>query len=173
MSLFNQILNAIDNPDQLANAGQIANIMGTVHQLSNNSEADTSTIQTLMSLVGKYARPALQAKRDNEGEEQTRSFVNQFSGTQPSNQAVNLLFSSPQVQQLIEEAEQRTGLAAGTIQNLLPTLVPLVLNLLQTGASSDNPQGSNSVLNSFLDSDGDGDVDITDAMKMARRFLNP
>ncbi|MGB7444043.1 MAG: DUF937 domain-containing protein [Coleofasciculaceae cyanobacterium] len=173
MTLFNQILNAIDNPDRLANAGQLANILGTVNQLSNNSQADTSTIQTLMSVVGKYARPALQAKRDNEGEEQAQSFVNQFSGTQPNNQAVNLLFNNPQIQQLIEEAERRTGLGAGTIQSLLPTLVPLVLNLLQTGASTQNSQGSNSVLNAFLDSDGDGDIDINDAMKMAGRFLNP
>ena len=35
-----------------------------------------------------------------------------------------------------------------------------------------NPeQGSNNVLNSFLDADGDGDVDIADFMGMASRFL--
>jgi hypothetical protein len=52
-------------------------------------------------------------------------------------------------------------------------LVPLVLNLLKTGSNAQNPaQGSNPVLNTFLDADGDGDVDITDAMSMAGRFLN-
>ena len=51
-------------------------------------------------------------------------------------------------------------------------LVPLVLQFLQSGTNSQNPQsGGNSVLNSFLDADGDGDVDISDAMGMASRFL--
>ncbi|MFM7425683.1 MAG: hypothetical protein ACKO7W_11940 [Elainella sp.] len=32
--------------------------------------------------------------------------------------------------------------------------------------------GNNTVLDSFLDADGDGDVDIGDAMSMAGCFLN-
>jgi hypothetical protein len=45
------------------------------------------------------------------------------------------------------------------------------LKFLQTGNNTSNPQGSNPVLNSFLDADGDGDVDIADAMKMAGRYF--
>ena len=56
---------------------------------------------------------------------------------------------------------------------MIPVLVPILLNLLQTGGNAQNPaQGQNPVLNTFLDADGDGDVDITDAMLMASRFLN-
>jgi hypothetical protein len=55
------------------------------------------------------------------------------------------------------------------IEQLLPVLVPIVLNFLKTGASSQS--GGNSVLNSFLDADNDGDVDIADAMQMATRYL--
>jgi len=173
MSLFNQILGAINNPSQEASSGQLAGILGTVQNLSQNANADPSTIQSVLSIVGKYARPALQEKREAEGEQGTQSFINQFSGTGASNQAVNLLFSTPQIQQLVEEAEQRTGLNAATIQSLLPMLVPLVLNLLKTGNDNQNPEASNPVLNSFLDTDGDGDVDIADAMNMASRYLNP
>jgi hypothetical protein len=49
------------------------------------------------------------------------------------------------------------------IQELLPSLVPLILSFLQ---SSGNP-----FLNKFLDIDGDGDVDIADLLKLASRFL--
>jgi hypothetical protein len=171
MSLFEQIINAIDNPTQQASPGQVGDILSTVQQLSNNSNTDPSTIQSVLSVVGNYARSALQQKRDNEGNQQTQEFVNQFSGTQPSNQAVQLLFSTPQVQQLVQEAAQRTGLGAGTIQAMLPILVPLVLKFLQTGTSTQNPQGGNPVLNTFLDADGDGDVDIADAMQMASRHF--
>ena len=50
-----------------------------------------------------------------------------------------------------------------TIQQLLPSLVPLILSFLQSGG--------NPLLNQFLDTDGDGDVDIADAIKLASRFL--
>jgi hypothetical protein len=50
-----------------------------------------------------------------------------------------------------------------TIQQLLPTLVPLILSFLQSGG--------NPLLNKFLDADGNGDVDIMDAIKLASKFL--
>lgn len=54
-------------------------------------------------------------------------------------------------------------------QQMLPILVPLVLNLLQTGSQTRNPQGgANPVLNAFLDADRDGDVDISDANELPR-----
>lgn len=171
MGLFDQILGAIDNPDRQASPGQLGDILSTVQQLSNNSHTDPSSIQSVLSVVGSYARSALQEKRATEGEQQTQEFVNQFGGTHPSNQAVQMLFSVPQIQQIVQEAERRTGLDSATIQAMLPMLVPLVLKFLQTGNSTSQAQGSNPVLNSFLDADGDGDVDIADAMQMAGRYL--
>jgi hypothetical protein len=171
MGLFDQILGAIDNPDQQASPGQLGEILSTVQQLSNNANTDPSTIQNVLSVVGGYARSALQQKRATEGEQQTQEFVNQFAGTHPSTQAVNLLFNAPQIQQIVQQVAGRTGLGADTIQAMLPILVPLVLKFLQTGNNTSNPQGSNPVLNSFLDADGDGDVDIADAMKMAGRYF--
>jgi hypothetical protein len=171
MSLFDQIINAIDEPTTQGNPGQIGDILSTVQQLSSNANTDPSTIQSILSIVGNHTRSALQQKRDNEGDDQAQDFVNQFGGTNPSTQAVELLFNTPQLQQIAQEAEQRTGLSAGTIQTMLPILVPLVLKFLQTGNSTQNSQGGNPVLNTFLDADGDGDVDIADAMQMAaRRF---
>lgn len=171
MSLFEQIINAIDSPTQQASPGQLGDIVSTVQQLSNNANTDPSTIQSVLSIVGGYARSALQQKRDNEGHEQTQDFVNQFGGTNPSNQAVQLLFGTPQIQQISQEVEQKTGLSANTVQAMLPILVPLVLKFLQTGSNNQNPQGANPVLNTFLDADNDGDVDIADAMQMAGRYL--
>jgi hypothetical protein len=58
------------------------------------------------------------------------------------------------------------------INNILPQLVPLVLNFLNAGSNTQNPtEAGNPVLSSFLDADGDGDVDIADAMGMMGRFL--
>jgi len=41
------------------------------------------------------------------------------------------------------------------------------------GASTSGVGGSNSLLNTFLDSDRDGDTDLGDVFKFANRFLNP
>jgi hypothetical protein len=172
MGLFDQIINAIDNSNQQGNAGQLGNIVNTVQQVSNSTGTDPSTMQSALGIVGNYVRSALQEKQATEGNQAAQNVVNQFGGTSPNPQAVNSLFAPFLQQQLAETVAQRTGLNAGMVQQLLPILVPVVLNLLKSGANSQNPQaGGNSVLNSFLDSDRDGDVDITDAIQLASRYL--
>lgn len=170
MGLVNQILGAIDDPQARASTGQLSSIVNTVQQLSNNYNAQPSGIQSAMSIVGNYTKSALQQKRNHESQQSVENLVDQFAGTQPNNQIVNTLFSNPQLQQMISEIETRTGLNAGMIKGMLPVLVPLVLNFLKTG-SKVNSTGNNSVLSTFLDADGDGDVDIADAMQMASKYL--
>lgn len=172
MGLFDQIINAIDNSNQQGNAGQLGNILNTVQQLSNNTGTDPSTMQSALGIVGNYVRSSLQQKRVTDGDEAAQDVVNQFGGTNPNPQAVDSLFSHNMQQQVAGEVAQRTGLDSNMIQQLLPILVPIVLNLLRSGANAQNPQGGgNPVLNSFLDADGDGDVDLADAMQMASRYM--
>ena len=171
MSLFNQILSAIDNPEQEASTTQLGNILDTVQQLSSNNSTQSSAIDSAMSIVGNYTRSALQQQKIQGGEAQVQHLINQFAGNNANANAVNSLFNSSQVQSLIQQISSKTGLNPQMIQGLLPVLVPLVLNMLKTGSRTNNVMGNNSVLNSFLDSDGDGDVDMADAMRMASRYL--
>ncbi|HEY9853489.1 MAG TPA: DUF937 domain-containing protein [Leptolyngbyaceae cyanobacterium] len=172
MGLLDQILSAVNNSDQQASSGQLASILSTVQQLSDSYGTNPSNVQSAMSIVGNFVRSALQQKQATEGYEQAQGIVNHYGGTYPNPQAVDALFGSSQVQQIVQAVAQRTGLDANTIRGMLPILVPLVLNLLQTGTNSQNPQqGGNPVLSTFLDADGDGDVDIADAMMMAGRYL--
>lgn len=173
MGLVDQIFSAINNPNQQASSGQMDNILGTVAQLSSQTGADPATMQSAVSIVGNYVRSALQQKQANAGFEEAQSIVNQFSGTQPNRQAVNSLFSPSQIEGMVEVVEQRTGLNASLVKQMLPILVPVVLNFLQSGSHNQNPQGSNPVLNAFLDADQDGDLDIADAMQLAGRYLRP
>lgn len=173
MGLFDQVINAIDDSNSAASSGQIATILNTIQQVSDSYSANPSTVQSVLSIVGNYARSALQQKRATNGDEEAQALVNHYSGTYPNPEAVNTLFSRPQQEQLAQDAAQQTGLNMGTIQQMLPILVPLVLNLLQSGSQAQNPQsGRNPVLNAFLDADRDGDVDIADAMKLAGRYLS-
>ena len=171
MSIFNQILSAIDNPETEASTSKLSTILDRVKQLSGNYQANPSAIQSAMSIVGNYTKSALQQQRNQGGIGQVNQLINQFGGTRANSQIVSALFNSSQLQDMIQKISSRTGLSAATIQNMLPILVPLVLNLLKTGNNKRNLLQINPVVSSFLDSDGDGDVDLNDAMNMAYRYL--
>ncbi|MGK7919273.1 MAG: DUF937 domain-containing protein [Trichodesmium sp.] len=172
MGLFDQIVGAISNPNQEASSSQLGNILGTVQQISGSLGGDMGSTQTAMSILGGYVRSSLQEKREESGATGVQDIINQFAGTSPNLQAVQALFSVSQIDDIVQTISQSTGFDVSQIQSLLPTLVPLILNFLKTGNNTENPdQVSNNVLNSFLDADGDGDVDIADAMGMASRFL--
>jgi hypothetical protein len=183
MALFDQILGAINNPNQQASSDQLSGILGTAQQLSSSQGIDANTTQTAMSVLGSYVRSALQQQRQTQGPGKAEAIVNQYAGTNPSMAAVQALFGLNQQNQVAQAIAQRTGIPSQTIQMLLPILVPLVLNLLKTGATRSSTStaasaptrqsaGSNSVLSAFLDSDGDGNVDIGDAMRLAGQYLN-
>ena len=173
MSLFNQILSAIDSPELEANSNQLSSILGTVQQLSDSKDnpANFTDIQSAMSIIGNFARSSLKEQRSHGGASQVQQLVNQFAGTQASPLAVQTLFNNSQLHNMIDQISSRTGMNSQTIKTLLPILVPLVLKFLKTGNNPGNAQAANSVLNNFLDADGDGDVDIADAMNMASRYL--
>lgn len=171
MSIFNQILSAIDSPEREASNSQLGSILDTVQQLGGNYQTNPSAVQSAMSIVGNYTKSALQQQRRQGGDARVNQLVDRFGGTQASPQVLSSLFGSSQLQGMVQQISGRTGLNSQTIMSMLPILVPLVLNMLKTGNNRQNIQGSNPVLSSFLDSDGDGDVDLNDMMNMASRHL--
>lgn len=170
MGLFDQILNAVNDPNLQANAGQLAGIFTNLQQVQNTQGTDSSTMQSALSSVGSLVRSSLQQKRAEGGNQLVESIINQFAGTSPNPSAVNALFGS-HWDSVADVVSQKTGIDRNTITQMLPMLVPLVLNFLQSGNNPQNPQAGNPVVNSFLDADGDGDVDIADAMQMASRYF--
>ena len=175
MGLFDLIQGAIQNPNQQASVDQVGSILNTVQQMSGNRGIDPATTQTVLSTVGGYVRSALQQQRETNGAGQAEAIVNQYGGTQPSNAAVQAVFGQNQLQQVVQAVAQQTNINPQLVQAILPMVVPVVLNLLKTGASTHQgagQPGSNSVLSAFLDADRDGDVDVSDAMRVAGQFLN-
>ncbi len=170
MGLFDQILGAVANPQQQANPSQLAGILGAVGQLAGKTGTDPATINAIVSVLGNHVRSALQSQQATAGPQQANATVEQYSGTEPNPQAVQAVFGQEQ-QQVVADTAQQTGTTAATIQALLPVVIPIILNLLRSGASTQNPQQSNPVLGSFLDGDGDGDTDVADVLSMVGRFI--
>jgi len=171
MGLFDEILNAVNNPSQQGNEAQLSGILDAVQQLNSNISTSPDTTQSLVSGLGGYVRSALQQKQATEGMGSVQSLLDQFAGTGANPQAIGALFNPSQQEQVVQGLSQRTGINAQTIASLLPVLIPVVLNLLQTGRNTQNPQAGNNVLGTFLDGDRDGDVDLNDVLGMAGRYL--
>lgn len=173
MGLFDRISSAINDPNLQASVGQIGGIVSAFGQTSSTQGLDGQTTQALLSVVGKQVRSSLQNQRQANGTGTVQRLVEQFGGTNANAQAVSALLSPQQQEQVVAEGRQKTGVNAQQIQALLPVLVPLVLSLLKTGNPTQNAEsGANPVLSGFLDSDGDGDVDLGDALGIASQFLN-
>ncbi|MBW4538246.1 MAG: DUF937 domain-containing protein [Myxacorys chilensis ATA2-1-KO14] len=169
MGLFDQILGAVSNPQQQASPDQLGSILGVAQQVAGNHGMDGNATQAIMSILGGHVRSSLQNQQGNNPQD----VVNQFAGLGSNPQAVQSLFPGGQQQQVAQDISQRTGFDANTILSMLPVLVPLALNLLQSGNSTGGVQQSgNPVLNAFLDSNRDGNVDLGDAMGLAGQFLN-
>jgi len=174
MGLFDQIVGALNNPEQKASTDQLGAVLSTVQQLASAQGTNSGTTQVAMSVVGSYVRSALQQKRATEGEGAVDALLRQFAGTGPNPAALQALFPQAQQQQLTQAVSQKTGMNANQVQGLLVTLVPVVLNLLTTGSkqNSNSAVSGNSVLSAFIDSNNDGEVDLGDALSLAGRFLN-
>jgi hypothetical protein len=161
--------------------------------LADNYGVDASTMQTVMSTVGKQMRSALK-QESSEGTQQLGGLLGNIAGGgigqlgqgQLGNlgnlvgggnfnmAAIESLIPAQLRQQMVLSIAQKTGMNLDSIKDMLPTLIPTVLNLLKMGASNSGaPNINNPLLQSFLDSDGDGDTDLGDVLKFANRFLNP
>lgn len=194
MSLFEQILGAVASSQQQGSASQLGSILGVAQQLSGNHGVDPAMMQMLMSAVGGHVQASLQNQQASYGGDHVSSLVNQYAGTSPSSQALSAVFGGGE-QQVASAIAQRTGMDPSLVMSLLPTLVPLVLGMLNQGAPVQGGSGmssgmgpgmssgvgsatggsaadGNPVLNMFLDKNHDGNVDLGDAMGLAAQFLN-
>jgi hypothetical protein len=169
MALFDELLGAINNPNQQASPDQLGSILNTVQALGGQTGAADDVSQLLMSVVGSQVRQSLQ----NAGPQQAVSWVDQFGGMGANPSAVETVLGMAGQQQVVQEVISRTGLDPSMVQSMLPMLVPLALQLLKGGAASPGggADAGNPLLNAFLDGDGDGDVDLGDMLGMAGQFL--
>ena len=169
MGLFDLVSKAVSDPNLQANISQLGGIASGLQQMQQSQNLDGDSTSKLLSVVGSQVRSSLKEKQSSGAD--VSELIERFAGTASSTAAVSALFSTPQVQRVIEVASAKTGVDANTIQSMLPTLVPLVLNFLKTGqAKAGAAASANPVLSGFLDADGDGDVDIADAMMLAGKF---
>ncbi|PSF37482.1 DUF937 domain-containing protein [Aphanothece hegewaldii CCALA 016] len=188
MGLFYDILSSINNPELEGDVSSLETLTKTVQDLANNNGIDPSTTQTMISTVGNYLRSTLKDQRSTVGNQQLENLITQASGSNnldgllgslgglaggtASTALIQSLIPESVQQQMVNSIAQKTGLNAEMIRGLIPVLIPVVLGLLKMGTpKTSSLPGNNPILNSFLDGDKDGDVDLGDAFKFASRFI--
>jgi hypothetical protein len=179
MSLFFEILSAINNPNQRGSVEQLSAAMNALQEIGKRESVHSSSLQGVMTILGNSIRPILQQQRQVQGSQQVNNWVNQFSGIHLSQIHLNAeilqstlqsLFPSQSQQQLVQRIASETELSAHTIQSILPELLSVTLAFLSMGASKPGVPGSNSVLNTFLSRNHD--TDLGDILKFSNRFLD-
>jgi hypothetical protein len=173
MGLFFDVLSAINNPNQQANVSQLESLTNSIQNLGASNGIQPAQMQNMVSGLGNLIRPALQQQRAAVGGGQLENLVGQALGAGAGATALQALIPPQLMQQFSQVLSQKTGLSPNLVQSVLPSLLPSVLGLLQMGSGKPGTTNSNALLNSFLDSDQDGDVDLGDVMKFAGRFLYP
>lgn len=165
MGLFDQILGAVAGGAGQQNS-EMGTIMNVVSQLSGTHGVDPNMMNGLLSAVAGQAQTALQSHPN------PMQAVADLQGTEHNPAAVNALFGGQQAQ-VAQSVAQQTGLSASAITAMLPTLLPVVMGMLHQGGGGGQaqPGQGNPLLNAFLDSDHDGDTDISDMLNLAGRFF--
>jgi predicted Kef-type K+ transport protein len=173
MSIFFDVLSAINNPNQQASVSQLGSIVGSVQNLANSYAIEPSQAQSMMSVVGNLIRPVLQQQQSTVGSGGLETLIGQAVASSGGTSALESLISPELMQQFAPIIAQQTGMSPNIVQTALPTFISTVLSFLNMGAPKPGVWGSNSLLTAFLDGDGDGDADLGDVMRFANRFLNP
>ena len=175
MSLFDTILSSINDPSRKTQASDLSGLLAAFTKgTSKQAGAPASSSVDLAGVVGSLLKPVLKQTQAQSGLQGVDSLLGSLQNNASPAGLKNILGAS-QVDQIVGVAAQKTGLNAQTILGLLPTVLPAVVGLLQsgksTGASGAASLGNNPILTQFLDSDGDGDVDMADLLKLGSKFL--
>jgi Bacterial protein of unknown function (DUF937) len=167
MSLFFDVLSAINNPNQQANISHLETMTSTVQKVAGDHGIPSSQMPTILSAVGSAVLPALQQKAGGGGNP-----LEQMMGGALGNAALQNLLPAQAQTQLVEGLAQKTGLNASMLQSMVPALIPIVMGFLNMGANKPGQPGGNPLLSAFVGGD-QGGSDLGNVLTMANRFLNP
>ncbi len=170
MSLFQTILESIDNPNH---AGSQQDLHGFLNlaQLLPGVQGAEQQVQPILGVLGSHLQDALNQQQQTGGPAAVQQTLSNLSQPGAGLQEIENLFGQERLNGLIGEIGQRTGLNSQLIVQFLPALIPVVTKLLATGTHRTDPQAPNPVLNNFLGSDQGGGALLNEAFQLASQFL--
>ena len=178
MSLFDAVLASLNDPSRATQQSDLERVASAF----SGAGASSTNAGQIASLVGGFLKPMLQEQQAVSGAQGVDSFLQDIKQSASSPDQLRQVLGADRMDQMVGRAEQKTGLDANAILRLLPIVLPAVIGLLQSGRPAAAPSRTaatgataggqtNPILAQFLDSDRDGDVDMSDIVRLTSRFL--
>jgi hypothetical protein len=170
MSLFQTILDSIENPNH-AGSQQDLQGLASLTQFIPGGQGAQQNVEPILNVLGSHLQDALNRQQQAAGPGAAQQTVADLSRPGVGAQDLQGLFGQSQMNDLIAEIAQRTGLNSQMIMTLLPVLIPVVMKLLASGTHQTDAQAPNPVLNGFLGSNQNGGALLSEVFQLASQFV--
>lgn len=172
MSLFFDVLSAINNPNQQGTVEQLGSVVESLQQLASRQGLEMEQMAALLNSLGGALQPVLQDQASAIGAGALEGLLGKLSGS-GSLGLLQVAIPRPLQQEIIQAVAKQTGVNADHIQAMLPQLIPAIMGLLGMGSAKPGTSGQNSLLEAFLNSEPGQSTDLGTVVTFANRFLNP
>ena len=192
MNFFDVLVSSIQDPQAGTQKSDLEGLLGALlggapaaaQQTTRQIPAEAA--EGLAGTIGRVLKPALREAGQQGGIEGIDALLGSLKQNANSPQALERTLGRERMDQMVTQAQQKSGLPVDAIMSMLPIIIPALVGLLQsgaragqapsaqTGATTGDPLAglvSNPLLKGFLDSDGDGDVDMADLVRLGSKFL--
>ncbi len=171
MSLFFDILSSINHPEQRGNIEQLTAVTAQAKQLAAQNNLDAPTLQSLVSCLGRSMQSTLQdlPRSDPHGTGPILKMgqVSQWLPVQDPAVSNQPVWTVDRQTFLVRDIAQQTGVPIPLVERLLPSLLSLILGLLNMGTIKSVAKVTNPLLNRFRDDEGS----LGNVLRMSDRFL--
>ena len=192
MNFFEVLVSSIQDPQAGTQKSDLEGLLGALlggapgTTPTQARQIPSGAAEGLAGTIGSALKPALREAGQQGGIEGIDALLGSLKQNANSPQALERTLGHNRMEQMVNKAQQQSGLPTDAIGSLLPVIIPALVSLLQsgartggapsaqTGATAGDPLAglaANPLLQSFLDSDGDGDVDMQDLVRLGSKFL--
>ncbi len=195
MNFFDVLVSSIQDPQSTTQKSDLEGLLGALlggapgTAPAQARQIPSGAAEGLAGTIGSTLKPALREAGQQGGIDGIDALLGSLKQNANSPQALERTLGRERMDQMVTQAQQKSGLPVDSIMSMLPVIIPALVALLQsgaragaapsvpsarTGATADDPfaaLASNPLLKGFLDSDGDGDVDMQDLVRLGSKFL--
>jgi len=169
MSLFFDLLCAVNSPNQRASVDQLRVVADVLEVAAQQHGITSAEVQTALSAISPHLRAVLQQKVSIL-QQPAETTVHQLAETETSDTIQTMV--SPSVYSTMgRSVAAQTSLSDETGKEILSLLIPAAMHLLDLGAQY-NVSNGNLLVSRFLNSDRREDLDLGEVAYFIHRMMD-